>query len=111
MNPDHRDQFSLRLVQKCPVCNRDYAEGRIEILAESEHGFLAFMTCHACSSSILVRVITMPHGLIGNAIVTDLTANEVLSYSEARPVVSDNVLEMHEIMGKDVGFIEKFRRV
>ena len=111
MNQDNKNQFSLRLVQKCPICNRDYTEGRIEILAENQHSFLAYMSCSICSSSILVRVMTLPHGLIGNAIVTDLAASEVLGYSEAQSVNSNTVLEIHELIGKDSSFIENIRKI
>ena len=109
MNDDQRGQFSLKLIQKCPVCNHDYTEGRIEILDEHEQGFLAYLTCGFCSSSIIVRVMTMPHGLIGNAILTDLTSAEVMDFALEPEVGSDNVLDLHRLISQDSSFIEKLR--
>ncbi len=109
MNNSQKGQFSLKLVQKCPVCNHDYTEGKIEILDENEQGFLAYLTCGHCSSSIIVRVMTMPHGLIGNAILTDLSAIEVMDYTLEPEIISDNVLEIHQLINKDSSFIEKLK--
>lgn len=111
MNQDQRGQFSLRLIQKCPVCGRDYNGGRIEILSETDQSFLAYMSCGFCSSSIIVRVLTLPHGLVGNAILTDLHGLEVLSFSDVEPVLSNQVLEMHQLVSQDAAFIDKMRSV
>jgi len=100
----------LRLIQKCPVCGSDYTEGRIEILDEDEKSFLVYLSCGFCSSGLIVRVMTLPHGLIGNAILTDLAAPEVLSFSESPTVLGNHVLEIHELINKDSSFIEKMRR-
>ncbi len=101
----------MRLIQKCPVCNRDYSGGRIEILSESEQSFLAYMSCGLCASSIIVRVLTLPHGLVGNAILTDLNGSEVLNFSAAEPVLSNQVLELHQLVSQDGSFMEKMRSI
>ncbi|PIT90178.1 MAG: hypothetical protein COU22_03665 [Candidatus Komeilibacteria bacterium CG10_big_fil_rev_8_21_14_0_10_41_13] len=111
MNQDNRGQFSLKLIQKCPVCNNDYHEGQIEILEENIRGFLAYMTCGFCSSSIIVQVNTMPHGLVGNAILTDLSSVEVMDYAQHDQVLGDNVLEMHQLMGKANTFLARLRNI
>lgn len=110
MIQDQKGQFSLRLIQRCPVCNGDYTESRLEILDEDEKSFLVYMSCGFCSSSLIVRVVTLPHGLIGNAILTDLSAPEVLSYSDSPTVLGNHVLEIHELINKDSSFMEKMRR-
>ncbi len=111
MYQDQRGQFSLRLIQKCPVCNHEYTDNKIEILSETGQSFLAYLSCSFCSSSIIVRVLTMPHGLIGNAILTDLTGLEVMDYSGGAAILSDEVLALHELMVKDNAslFMEKLR--
>ena len=111
MNQENKNQFSLRLVQKCPVCNKDYNQGKVEILEESEMSFLAYLTCNACFSNILVRVNTLPHGVIGNAILTDLSSREVLNFTNQSDIESNNVLEIHEIIGKDSEFVERMRNI
>ena len=109
MDNKQKGHFSLKLVQKCPVCARDYADGKIDILGENERSFLAYLTCGHCFSNIIVRVMTMPHGLIGNAILTDLTATEVMDFSLEPEIISDNVLEIHQLINQDNCFIDKLK--
>ena len=106
---DYKGQFSLRLIQKCPICNQDYGSGRIQILEEEGSSFLAYLTCNFCHSSILVRVMTLPHGLVGNAILTDLASEEVIPFSEENKIVSDDVLFIHDYLAKDGDFIQKLK--
>ena len=77
---------------------------------KKEMSFLAYLTCVYCSSSIIVRVMTMPHGLIGNAILTDLTSSEVMDFSLESEIEANNVLSLHELMSKDSSFIDKLRK-
>jgi len=109
MNQERNGKFSLKLVQKCPVCDGDYRDGRIDILDEDERGFLAYMTCKFCSSSIIVRVATLPNGLVGNAILTDLSNSEVLDYSASGRIKSNQVLALHELVSSGGDFIEKLK--
>lgn len=106
---DNKGQFSIRLIQKCPVCNHDYLEGRIQILEEGEASFLAYLTCGFCHSSIIVRVMTLPHGLVGNAILTDLSSGEVTKFSETEIVKGDDVLQIYQELDNSAGFIEKMK--
>lgn len=106
-----RGQLNLKLIQKCPVCNADYLDNRIEVINENDRGFLAYLSCGFCSSNIIIRVLTMPHGLIGNAILTDLGPIEVLEYSQTGEIKGDNVLEAHALISQDSNFIEKLKKV
>jgi hypothetical protein len=84
--------FNLRLVQHCPVCRAESASAKVEILEELGSSFLAYLSCVRCGSSLIVRVITMPQGLVGNAILTDLSSEEVVRFSEVGAVGEDFVL-------------------
>jgi len=106
---DSRGQFSLKLIQKCPVCNHDYIEGKIQILEEVDSSFLAYLTCGHCHSSIIVRVMTLPHGMVGNAILTDLSSEEVGKFAEAEVISSNEVLAVHQEVGKSGEFLEKMK--
>ena len=106
---DNRGQFSLRLIQKCPVCNHDYIEGKIQILEEGDNSFLAYLTCGSCHSSIIVRVVTLPHGLVGNAILTDLSSGEVIKFAEGTVINSDDVLSIYQELGKGMDFMERMK--
>lgn len=82
----------------------------MEVLDESERSFLAYLTCGFCASSIIVRVMTMPHGLLGNAILTDLGPIEVLDYAEAGEIESNGVLEAHGLISQSASFLDKLRK-
>ena len=103
--------MNLKLIQKCPVCNADYLDNRMEVIDENDRGFLAYLSCGFCSSNIIIRVLTMPHGLIGNAILTDLGPIEVLEYTRIDAIKGDDVLEAHALISQDVNFIDKLKRI
>lgn len=105
-----KGQLNLKLIQKCPVCNADYIDNRIEVIDENDRSFLAYLSCGFCFSNIIVRVITMPHGLVGNAILTDLGPIEVLEYAQTENIKGDNVLEAHTLISQDSNFIEKLKQ-
>ncbi|MBU1130539.1 hypothetical protein KJ840_00175 [Patescibacteria group bacterium] len=107
---DNKGQFSLKLIQKCPVCNHDYLEGKIQILEEADVSFLAYLTCGHCHSSIIVRVMTLPHGMVGNAILTDLSSDEVGKFSEAEVLNSNEVLQVYQELWQSEGFLEKMKQ-
>ena len=103
--------MNLKLIQKCPVCNADYLDNRMEVIDENDRGFLAYLSCGFCSSNIIIRVLTMPHGLIGNAILTDLGPIEVLEYTKIDAIKGNDVLEAHALISQDVNFIDKLKRI
>jgi transcription elongation factor Elf1 len=86
--------FNLRLVQRCPVCKAEQASAQVEILEEMGASFLAYLSCARCGASLIVRVMTLPQGLVGNAILTDLTAEEVLRFASQGNVAADDVLDV-----------------
>jgi len=106
---NNKGQFSLRLIQKCPVCNHDFLEGKIQILEEAESSFLAYLTCGHCHSSIIVRVMTLPHGMVGNAILTDLNSGEVTKFASTEVVSGDEVLSAHQEISQDAVFLDKLK--
>jgi len=88
--------INLRLIKNCPICNADYHQSMIQVLDESEFGVLTYATCQACGANLLTRLAAMPHGVVGNAILTDLTPLEVGSYSGSDDLTGDDVLAIHQ---------------
>lgn len=86
--------FNLRLVQRCPVCKADQASAQLEILDELGNSFLAYLSCSHCGAALIVKVMTMPQGLVGNAILTELSSDEVLKFAGSPVVSQDDVLEV-----------------
>ena len=90
------NKHSIRLIQDCPVCGRKYQSNRVEIIDEIGNSFLAYLTCNFCHSNLIVKVINMPQGLVGNAILTDLTPEEVLRFSDENRISTDDILNVHQ---------------
>ncbi len=88
--------INLRLIRTCPICNADYQQAAIQVLDESEFGVLTYATCQSCGANLLTRLAAMPQGVIGNAILTDLTPTEVSNFSDSDDLTGDDVLSIHE---------------
>lgn len=95
------NKHSIRLVQNCPVCDRKYQPNRVQIIDEFGNSFLAYLTCNFCQSNLIVKVISMPQGLVGNAILTDLSPEEVLRFSDGIKVTADDILNVHQSLTKN----------
>jgi len=53
--------------------------------------------------------MTMPHGLVGNAILTDLSSDEVIYFKEVTDISSNDVLEIYDYFLRQNDFIEKIK--
>ncbi|MCR4280160.1 MAG: hypothetical protein NUV82_01895 [Candidatus Komeilibacteria bacterium] len=70
---------------------------RVQIIEEWGNSFLAYMTCTFCQSSIMVRVMSMPQGLVGSAILTELSPEEITKFSEQEGINANDVLRVYEV--------------
>lgn len=90
--------LNLRLIKNCPVCQREYRQNMVQILSENEFGLLTHMTCAHCGAHLLTRLSTMPQGVVGNSILTDLQADEVMSFLNHDEISADDVLRVHQLL-------------
>lgn len=86
--------LSLKLIQHCPSCNTAFQQAQISIIQETDFTILAHMQCAHCHMNMLANVVTMPQGLVGNAILTDLHLEEVQKLLEAGEMNEDYFLNM-----------------
>lgn len=100
---DYNSSLNLKLIRRCPVCQHGYKQSMIQILDENELGMLTYATCDNCEANLLTRFSSMPHGVVGNAILTDLKPEEVLEYADEIDLTSDDVLEIQQsVNSKDL---------
>ena len=98
---------SLKLIRSCPVCNSKYTPSTARVIEngdDEENGVLVYFSCPRCSSSLLARVVELPFGVVGSAMLTDLEADEVEKFKNSDEVTVDDVLEVYrelELMNKD----------
>ena len=79
------------------MCRAEQVTANVEILEEVGSGFLAYLSCTRCGASLIVRVAAMPQGLVGNAILTDLSSDEVVRFALTSNVTPDDVLATWEL--------------
>jgi len=94
----HLFDNSLRLVKHCPVCHTKYSPSSVSLVFSSAESHLLYFACHSCSSSLLARVMEMPFGVVGSAMLTDLERNEVDKFFSGEKVSIDDVLEVHQML-------------
>ena len=99
---------NIRLLKKCPVCTTDYQQSMVQVLDESEFGLLTYASCNLCGANLLTRFSSLPQGIIGNAILTDLKPEEVMSFVQASSISADHVLIIQQEINKNL--INKFRQ-
>lgn len=90
--------LNLRLIKHCPVCQREYQKTPVQILSENEFGLLTHVTCAHCGAHLLTRMASMPQGVIGNSILTDLQADEVMGFIAFDEISADDVLSVHQLL-------------
>lgn len=102
--------INLRLIRKCPVCSNDYQQSMIQVLDETELGVLTYATCSKCGANLLTKLSSVPQGVVGNAILTDLKPQEVMDYAIGDDLSADDVLTMRELINNKE-LINKFKEL
>lgn len=92
--------LNIKLVKVCPICQTEYQQNLMQVLSENEAGMLTYVTCTHCQASLLTRFSTLPQGIVGNAILTDLKSHEVMSYADSDALSENDVLDIHQIIIK-----------
>jgi len=92
--------LNLNLIKKCPICSSDYRQTDVQILDENEFGVLTYATCLSCKANLLTKFTSLPQGVIGNAILTDLSPQEVLDFAEDSDIEADDVLDIQAMLSK-----------
>ena len=94
-------QLSLRLLQHCPSCKAGLSESNINILSETENHLLIHLTCSQCHANHLTHIIQQAQGLMGNAIVTDLSYQETLRCMRNESMTEDAFLELYRAIHQE----------
>ena len=88
---------SQRLIQRCPVCDKEYSVKVVRVLDVSDSGYLVHFTCEKCYTGVVASIVEMPFGMVGSGLVTDLSADEVVKFHKSRIIQQDDVLEIHQL--------------
>ena len=86
----------LQIISNCPICNSQNFPAQIRVLQERENAHLLHIRCRKCHSCLLVLVTFSPQGLASMGLLTDLNSDEVIRFSQGKPVSTADVLELYE---------------
>ncbi|OGY93525.1 MAG: hypothetical protein A2406_02745 [Candidatus Komeilibacteria bacterium RIFOXYC1_FULL_37_11] len=102
--------LNLHLIKKCPICSADYQQSNVQVLDENELGILTYASCLSCRANLLTKFTSLPQGVIGNAILTDLSPQEVLDFASQSPIEADDVLDIQTMLSKKE-LIKNFKKL
>ncbi len=94
--PDYFEQ--LRVISSCPVCNRRYQHGVLQVLEEKDDAHLVYLKCQRCRSSVLAVVLANQMGVSSVGLVTDLDSADVLRLRRRSNVSTNDVLDVHQAL-------------
>lgn len=102
--------FPKKILQKCPVCEADYDAKKVQLLDAQDLDILSYFKCDNCKSGIALKIMIMPHGVVGQAIVTDLEPSEILNFKSKKILVnSTDVLCVYDFFKKKKDLLREIK--
>lgn len=99
-----------KLLQKCPVCSQEYDYQKIKILETEDLYVLSYLQCTHCSSGVILKILILPHGLVGQAVLTDLSEEEIKQLKKNKGVIeSSDVLFVYDFFKKQEDLIKNLK--
>ncbi len=99
-NRAHLWNERLKLVSYCPLCETRSRPSEARLVGEDGETHLLHVTCRKCQGSVLALVFVNRVGASSVGVVTDLLYEDVIRFGQTRAVSVDDVLEMHELLGR-----------
>ena len=94
-------QLSLKLMHQCPSCRKEILKENINVLAETHSDIFAHISCAYCMNNYFTHIEVSERGIIGNALVTDLTFDEALNVLVRDPITEDEFLQLYDKISKN----------
>jgi|SRR5579872_289268 len=101
----------LSYVLKCPVCGYRYNLERTKIIdtkqLENQANLLIHSDCSQCKSSVVFSISIQGPDIFSIGMITDLTSNDTKKFSDANPISTNDVLDIHNFLRKFDGDLVK----
>lgn len=91
-------QEALRLINRCPVCNENYATDRAKVFAKNEVASLVHITCVSCRSNFVAMILSMGQGLSSVGMITDLDYEDAKRLNKTLPITIDETIEGYKFI-------------
>ncbi|MCD4704517.1 hypothetical protein K8R66_00390 [bacterium] len=101
-----------KLIQKCPVCGKEYQHNKIKILETQDLYILSYLKCSNCHSGLALKILMLPHGMVGQAVVTELDGEELKNFKKvSKAIASEDVLFVYDFFKKKKSLVEGLKSV
>lgn len=97
---------SQTLITHCPVCSVRYYPLEARIIEEGDSNHLVYIKCQKCQASVLAVITTNSMGISSIGLITDLAADDISKFRQAKSIECDDVIEMHQILSEDKVLID-----
>ncbi len=101
--------ISKKILQKCPICGEDYNYSKIKLLEANDSHILSFFKCQKCESGIAMKILLLPTGMIGQAVLTDLEADEIMKFKKKANITSSDVLYVYNFFEKENDILREIK--
>jgi hypothetical protein len=97
-----------KLIKKCPICGEEYNHNKIKILESQDLYILSYLKCTSCDSGLALKILMLPHGMVGQAVVTELDDEELKNVKKVnKSITGEDVLFMYDYFKKGKGDLIK----
>ncbi|OQA35691.1 MAG: hypothetical protein BWY53_00718 [Parcubacteria group bacterium ADurb.Bin326] len=94
-NFNPRPEDGLRIVSRCPVCQREHNPAETAILDEVDGAHLIYIKCKNCNSGVVATVSLGAMGISSLGAVTDLNSKEIMEVKDWGPINEDDVVDVY----------------
>lgn len=91
---------TLKLVKRCPVCDREHGLERVRIVFTEQYASVLHITCPHCAHAILAVVGNLRGGIGLLGTVTDLNSDDIETWQERIPMNEDTLLNAVKMLSK-----------
>ncbi|HNZ86430.1 MAG TPA: hypothetical protein PLD95_01680 [bacterium] len=99
--------LSKKLLQKCPVCGDTYNYSKVKLLEANDSYILSYFKCQKCGTGVAMKAIFIPTGMVGQAVITDLEADEIMKLkNNNESITSADVLCVYDFIKNEKDIIK-----
>lgn len=99
-NFNPRPEDGLRIVSRCPVCQREHNPTETAILDEVDGAHLIYIKCKNCNSGVVATVSLGAMGISSLGAVTDLNSKEIMEIKDRGPIDENDVVEIYRELSR-----------
>ena len=88
----------IKFVSKCPICQSRYKDDQANIIEQKADAHLVHIECQNCHGNVVALIVQAGMGLNSFALVTDLTAKDVLKFKDKQAITENDCIQIHQLI-------------